>query len=308
MMGNSMLDRLRARPAGGATVLFPRTAFPLHAMVTSAGYDRCTDPGYDWHGLRRGDAPFVLLQHTLSGRGRLRFEGRRVQIQEGQTMLLRFPHDNRYWLGPHAQWEFFWLCLNGREVLRVWREVMAVHGPLVCLPACTLDRLAGICLSVLDGAASTAARSSSLAYEAAMCVADELLPRADRAAAARPVAIERSVSLCHARASDPRLDVAQLAAAAGYSRHHFTRLFTQSVGSPPARYLLHLRLEKAVGQLRSSNLPVKQVAARCGFADPNYFAKAFRRVFGINPRDVRRSGAFGGRTSRSAFAQDTRLC
>ncbi len=111
-------------------------------MITSAGYDRRCNADYDWHGLRRGNGPFVLMQHTLSGRGKLRHEGREHQVGPDQTLLLRIPHDNRYWPDHSPELEFFWLCLNGREMVRLWREMLASAGPLVELPGAVIARLA----------------------------------------------------------------------------------------------------------------------------------------------------------------------
>ncbi len=294
MTGHSMLDALRARPPGGVSLAFPKQRLGLHAMLTSAGYDRVADRSYDWHGRRRGDAPFVLLQHTLGGRGRLLFEGRRYDVRPGQAMLLRFPHDNRYWLGRGDAWEFFWLLLNGREVLRIWREAMALGGPVVELSGTTIERLAGLTLDTLRGEAATPARASALAYAAAMAVAEDLLPWGQpRSAAERPAALERAVSLCEARAFE-QLDVAKLASAAGYSRYHFSRLFAAHEGMSPARYVLRLRMAEAARLLRVDDAPIKVIAGRCGFADANYFAKVFRRCYGMGPKDFRRSGMFAG--------------
>ena len=294
MSGDSMLTRLRALTPGARTVAFPKSGARLHAMVTSVGYDRCRDPSYDWHGLRRGDTPYVLLQHTFEGRGHLRIARQRQVLTAGDTMLLTFPHDNRYWLARGDRWEFFWLCLNGREVLRVWRDAMAAGGSVVQLPEDAIQRLAGLALDVMEGRASTPARASAIAYTAAMEVADALLPWGMQGSAGRPEAVRRAVSLAGARSrlSDPqrRIDVAALAAASGYSRYHFSRLFTQSEGVSPARYVLQLRLEEAMAALRTSPAPIKTIAARCGFADPNYFAKAFRRAFGLTPSEFRKSG------------------
>ena len=72
--------------------------------------------------------------------------------------------------------EFFWLCLNGRETLRIWRDVLALHGPVVRLAPAALDRVAGYASSVMQGEASSPARASAIAYACAMAVADELLP------------------------------------------------------------------------------------------------------------------------------------
>ena len=220
-------------------------------------------------------------------------------IGPGQTLLLRFPHDNRYWLGRHANWEFFWLCLSGREILRLWREMLAVAGPVVELPPSVVDRLGELCLAVLDGQAASAARASEVAYAAAMTLVDHILaPGKAQPGPARPGAVERAMSLCSARSSGP-LDVARMADAAGLSRHHFSRVFAASEGVSPARYLLHQRIERAAGLLHTETAPIKEIAARCGFADANYFAKVFRRIYAISPRDYRSSGAYGTAKTRT---------
>jgi hypothetical protein len=76
---------------------------------------------------------FVLLQHTLAGEGRLTVDGRHFVVRPGRTMLLHFPADNRYWLPAGGSWEFAYLCLHGREVLRAWRSITDSRGPLVHL-------------------------------------------------------------------------------------------------------------------------------------------------------------------------------
>lgn len=288
MLGDSMLDQIKAHGPAARAVMFPRSGARLHAMVTSAGYDQVADPSYVWDGLRRGDAPYVLLQHTISGQGRLRHGKQRFVLEPGTTLLLRFPHDHRYWLQRGDSWEFFWLCLNGREVLRIWRDAMAVHGPVVRLGAAALERMGGHCLSVLKGEASSPARASAIAYGAAMSLADALLPWGEtQGAATRSDGIARAVSLAQARTRD-RMDVASLAEAAGYSRYHFSRLFEASEGLSPARYVTRLRMEEAVATLGASSLPIKAVAERCGFADANYFSKVFKRTYGMTPREFRR--------------------
>lgn len=289
-----MLTQLRAGAPRSVAALFAKGSYRLHAMFTGAGYDRLSGGAYDWHGLRRGEAPFVLLQHTLGGAGRLRYEQQQMDMRAGQTLLLSFPHDNRYWLPRGQAWEFFWICLNGREVTRIWRDVLARHGPLVRLSAPALDRIAGLAAAALDHEAATPARASALAYAVAMALADDLLPWGDtRRDAQRPAAIERVVSLCHANAL-PGLDVARMAQAAGYSRHHFSRVFAAHEGVSPARYLLRVRLEEAARLLRADRGSIKEIARRSGFGDANYFGKVFRRHFGIGPKDFRRSGMYPG--------------
>lgn len=53
-------------------ISLPRARQRLHTMPTSTGYDVRTDAGYSWDGRRRGQTPFTVMQHTISGTGNLR--------------------------------------------------------------------------------------------------------------------------------------------------------------------------------------------------------------------------------------------
>jgi hypothetical protein len=43
---------------------------------------------------------------------------------------------------------------------------------------------------------------------------------------------------------------------------------------------------------RRSHLPVKEIAGLCGFDEPNYFAKVFRRFYGTSPTEFRTTGMY----------------
>src|SRR5262249_38844598 len=57
---------------------------------------------------------------------------------------------------------------------------------------------------------------------------------------------------------DERIDVVALADIAGRSQFHFSRVFARSVGVTPHRYVVHVRLQRAVELIR---------AGRCGLAE-----------------------------------------
>jgi AraC-like DNA-binding protein len=57
-------------------------------------------------------------------------------------------------------------------------------------------------------------------------------------------------------------------------------------------------MRRAASLLVSGAASVKEVSRACGFDDPNYFAKAFRRSFGASPTEFRTTGMCAGRTQR----------
>jgi len=91
------------------------------------------------------------------------------------------------------------------------------------------------------------------------------------------------------------LDVAEVAARAGYSRYHFVRLFRDVYGETPGRYLARRRIERAQELLRSANLTVTEVCLMVGFTSLGTFCTRFKRQVGMTPGEfresTRRSGA-----------------
>ncbi|HEY0124206.1 MAG TPA: AraC family transcriptional regulator, partial [Rhizobium sp.] len=92
---------------------------------------------------------------------------------------------------------------------------------------------------------------------------------------------------------DKPLPVSELAKVGGLSRAHFSRVFTDSEGLPPAEFVLQQRMQRAAKLLtKAAFIPVKEVAIMSGFDDANYFSKAFRRIYGINPTEFRTTGMY----------------
>jgi len=293
-MGNSMLRELLSLTPQITTIAFPRGRLALHAMPASGGIEQIDSPEYSWNGLRRGLTPFAVIQHTIGGRGALNYEGRPLTVGPGETLLVTIPHDHRYFVPPGGSWSFFYLVLTGQEALRLCGEVAATAGPVLRLSPRALDRLAGCLLALLRGEADTPGEASAVAYRAATALVDDLSSAEPPAGEdANPAWFLRVNSHIEHHPGD-NLTVDQLAAMAGLSRAHFVRQFTRLAGEPPSEYVFRSRMARAARLLQSSSLSVLEIALSLGFADPNYFTKAFRRAFDVSPTEFRRFGLFTG--------------
>ena len=69
------------------------------------------------------------------------------------------------------------------------------------------------------------------------------------------------------------------------------RKFRAEFGCPPHAWVLRRRLEQAKHQLARRDIPLKVVAASCGFADQSHMTRLFRRLAGMTPAEYRRSVA-----------------
>jgi AraC-like DNA-binding protein len=91
-----------------------------------------------------------------------------------------------------------------------------------------------------------------------------------------------------ARYAEP-ITVEDLAAAAGLSRAHFSRMFTSTFGESPRAYLQSRRLERAAALLRYTDRSVADICVMVGLQSVGSFTTSFTRVFGKPPAAYRAS-------------------
>ena len=98
----------------------------------------------------------------------------------------------------------------------------------------------------------------------------------------------RAKDFVDARYAEP-ITVADLAAAAGLSRAHFSRMFTKTFGESPRAYLQSRRLERAAALLRYTDRSVAEICMMVGLQSIGSFTTSFARVFGKPPAAYRAS-------------------
>ncbi|AJX34213.1 L-rhamnose operon regulatory protein rhaS [Burkholderia oklahomensis] len=83
------------------------------------------------------------------------------------------------------------------------------------------------------------------------------------------------------------LSVAALAARTGMSERSFMRRYRETTGKTPARAIEQMRVEAARSLLADAPLPIKRIAARCGFGTEETMRRSFLRVLGVTPQAYR---------------------
>ena len=75
----------------------------------------------------------------------------------------------------------------------------------------------------------------------------------------------------------------ELAAMVHLSEGHFCHLFKEVTGKSAKEYMLQLRISKAKKLIATSGLSITDICYTCGFSDPNYFARIFKKKMGCSP-------------------------
>lgn len=86
---------------------------------------------------------------------------------------------------------------------------------------------------------------------------------------------------------DEDLSLLVLANVVGMNLYYFARLFKQSTGLSPHRYVLEQRVARAKQLLHTPEMTVLEAGVRTGFGDQGHFTKVFRRFVGVTPTKFR---------------------
>lgn len=103
-----------------------------------------------------------------------------------------------------------------------------------------------------------------------------------RRSAVMPIPLIKAMAYIEAEFDRP-LQLSDAADAASVSPAYLSRLFSEHLNSTFVDCLTRLRIERAENLIRGGGLSIKEIAARVGYQDANYFSKTFRKVVGMSP-------------------------
>lgn len=116
-------------------------------------------------------------------------------------------------------------------------------------------------------------------------VSDLLLMRTEDADK-NPRSYDPIVSACmdiFSTAYADNIDLELLAKDLSISKQWLIRKFKAATHTTPIEYLNGLRINKAKNFLIDTDLPIGEIAGRCGYDNPYYFSNAFKKTVGISP-------------------------
>jgi AraC-like DNA-binding protein len=87
--------------------------------------------------------------------------------------------------------------------------------------------------------------------------------------------------------SDEDLKIEDMADAVSLGRSVFYGKIKSLVGVSPSDFLRQIRMERAIQLITKSKYSFSEIAYSCGFSDPKYFSKCFKKETGMTPTEYR---------------------
>ncbi|MCR5301361.1 MAG: response regulator [Lachnospiraceae bacterium] len=77
------------------------------------------------------------------------------------------------------------------------------------------------------------------------------------------------------------------------SSYYFSKLFKEETNEGFVEYLTKRRVEKAKEMLKDQSKSIKEIGSVCGYSDPNYFSRIFKKATGMTPTEYRERAGSG---------------
>jgi AraC-like DNA-binding protein len=233
-------------------------------------------------------APSIQLVYSRQGEMKTQMEGKSFTVETGQFVLL---DNTRYY-----QMEMFTEheCLD-LMMPQAWLERhLPDLGALLARPIDTRTgwgRPLGALLETLPEGIDNAPLPRSLIAEqiGSLLALATGFAETENSSRHRGQLARRILRRIESDYADPALSPERVADACGISKRYLQTLLAGS-GTSFVQELNAMRLDRASDLLadpRARCLPVADVAYRCGFLDPGYFTRLFRKRFGVTPSQWR---------------------
>lgn len=86
-----------------------------------------------------------------------------------------------------------------------------------------------------------------------------------------------------------KIKVNEVSRIAHFSEFHFQRMFKEAVGDTVMGYIRKRRLTEAAGDLVGSRDRITDIALEYQFGSEEAFSRAFRKAFGMSPKNYRKN-------------------
>ena len=79
----------------------------------------------------------------------------------------------------------------------------------------------------------------------------------------------------------------QIAQSANISNREAIRCFQKMLKDTPISYVMKYRIHQAIHYLVDTDLSITEISSLCGFENPSYFTKIFKRIMKVTPKSYR---------------------
>ncbi|MHB8962137.1 MAG: AraC family transcriptional regulator [Saccharofermentanales bacterium] len=258
-------------------------------MIDSIGWEtRRIKSSYNYQVDCTKDDRKCVLQYTTAGEGVIKIGNAKHLLPVGTAFILTKPGPYLYKISENAElWEFKYISLT-LTCVQYWNSIINLYGHIITLdPECSAMKYWEMLYSLtLADRMTDIYQCSAFSYTFMMELRRSLIRQS--ANEKKADLVQRCISEIITYYQQP-LDLQTIAVRLKVSPMYLLKVFKEGTGETPIAYLNTHRLKIACSFLESTSKKVNDIAYEVGITNANYFARVFKKKYGMTPIDYRRS-------------------
>lgn len=230
------------------------------------GHEDC-EPGHSYGPAIR---THWLLHYVVSGYGCYTRDEQTYKVGPGQIFVIP-PYLKTYYEADEKRpWEYIWIGFTTDMSMNIFSASV-----ISCKEAGSIFQEMCTCSEMKNG-------RSAFLTGCLWKLASLLLEKNNYT----PSHIDEALHCMHSEYATG-ITIQQIADRLNLNRSYFFSIFKKYVGISPSEYLIHLRLEKAAELMRVFDETPTVAATSVGYDNIYHFSKAFKKRYGMSPREYR---------------------
>lgn len=209
----------------------------------------------------------------VKGEGKLNIDGCEYQLSPG-TLFFTFPEE-RYSIEDISALTYLYISFGGKDASCVLSDFGVSKNMRILDGFSHLVHFWMSSICRVDKQNAVALTESVLLYTLSYINSETKEKGGDR--------FNSVLEYIDANIFEQNLSIARVADLFFYSEKYLSALFTRRMGERFTGYVCTKRIEKAKKHLIENELSVSEISYACGFSDPFYFSKVFKKYTGYTP-------------------------
>ena len=241
--------------------------------------------GYNYEVLKN-----AVIHYVTKGYGTFKFNGKVYNLKQGDIFILLKGMQVEYVASIDDPWEYYWIGFSGSNANEYLNRTSITNS---CVANCEENsKIPKIILNMCEISKTyNPSRSDDILllkelYSLLYALIEEFPKPFEYKDKELHTYIQDALNFINSNYMHS-ITVQEIADYVNLSRSYLYKMFIKNLGISPQRYLINLRMYKATLLLKSTKLPIGEVANSVGYSDSLLFSKTFSIHFSMSPLNYR---------------------
>ena len=241
--------------------------------------------GYNYEVLKN-----AVIHYVTKGYGTFKFNGKVYNLKQGDIFILLKGMQVEYVASIDDPWEYYWIGFSGSNANEYLNRTSITNS---CVANCEENsKIPKIILNMCEISKTyNPSRSDDILllkelYSVLYALIEEFPKPFEYKDKELHTYIQDALNFINSNYMHS-ITVQEIADYVNLSRSYLYKMFIKNLGISPQRYLINLRMYKATLLLKSTKLPIGEVANSVGYSDSLLFSKTFSKHFSMSPLNYR---------------------